>query len=86
MNEDIIKNILIAAAEARTIKLTPKQRELVRTILGNPAKDSSQIFQALNGMKGDDALRLQIKYLVFDLEATRRENVELRRMLGEMNQ
>lgn len=28
-----------------------------------------------------DYLRLQVKYLVFDLEATRRENMYLRRML-----
>ena len=30
-----------------------------------------------------DYLRLSIKYLVFDLEATRRENSYLRKMLGE---
>lgn len=29
-----------------------------------------------------DYLRLSVKYLVFDLEATRRENDYLRRMLG----
>ena len=32
-----------------------------------------------------DYLRLSIKYLVFDLEATRRENGYLRRMLEETN-
>lgn len=30
-----------------------------------------------------DTLRLSVKYLVFDLEATRRENEQLRRMLAE---
>ena len=30
-----------------------------------------------------DTLRVSIKYLVFDVEATRRENDYLRRMLGE---
>lgn len=30
-----------------------------------------------------DYLRLSIKYLVFDLEATRRENTHLRRLLDE---
>ncbi|RJP33979.1 MAG: hypothetical protein C4547_11380 [Phycisphaerales bacterium] len=30
-----------------------------------------------------DFLRLSIKYLLFDLEATRRENSQLRRMLDE---
>ena len=32
-----------------------------------------------------DYLRLSIKYLVFDLEATRRENSYLRKMLEENN-
>ncbi|MEO0630775.1 MAG: transcriptional regulator [Planctomycetota bacterium] len=30
-----------------------------------------------------DYLRVSVKYLVFDLEATRRENKQLRGMLGE---
>jgi len=32
---------------------------------------------------GLDQIRLAVKYLVFDLEATKRENHLLRRMLGE---
>ncbi len=32
-----------------------------------------------------DYLRLSIKYLVFDLEATRRENAYLRRMIEQSN-
>lgn len=32
--------------------------------------------------KALDELRLQVKYLIFDLEATRRENEELRRKLN----
>ena len=33
-----------------------------------------------------DFLRLSIKYLLFDLEATRRENAQLRKMLDDTNQ
>jgi hypothetical protein len=33
-----------------------------------------------------DYLRLSVKYLVFDLEATRRENAYLRRLLEQSNQ
>jgi hypothetical protein len=33
-----------------------------------------------------DYLRLSVKYLVFDLEATRRENAYLRRLLEQANQ
>ncbi len=32
-----------------------------------------------------DFVRLSIKYMVFDLEATRRENVQLRKMLEDSN-
>ncbi|NOX58477.1 MAG: hypothetical protein GXP29_06420 [Planctomycetes bacterium] len=32
-----------------------------------------------------DFLRLSIKYLLFDLEATRRENVQMRKILEEGN-
>ncbi len=32
-----------------------------------------------------DYLRLSVKYMVFDLEATRRENEYLRKMLGQAN-
>ncbi|MEI7836717.1 MAG: hypothetical protein WCK05_09950 [Planctomycetota bacterium] len=35
--------------------------------------------------EGLDRLRLQVKYLVFDLEATRRENRYLRMMLDSRN-
>jgi uncharacterized membrane protein len=33
-----------------------------------------------------DYLRLSVKYLVFDLEATRRENAYLRRLIEQSNQ
>lgn len=35
--------------------------------------------------EGIDYLRLHVKYLLFDLEATRRENAELRKMLKNKN-
>jgi len=40
--------------------------------------------QTVNGLQDSiDYLRLSIKYLLFDLEATRRENNYLRKMLEE---
>ena len=52
-------------------------------ILRNRQKDEK--FQATVDSIQDslDYLRLAIKYLVFDLEATRRENDQLRAMLAE---
>lgn len=49
-----------------------------------PAKPSPQqnLAAAAHGLAEMlDTLRLQVKYLVFDLEATRRENQYLRKML-----
>ena len=43
--------------------------------ISNPGIDKATIEQSL------ETLRLQMKYLVFDLEATRRENRYLRHML-----
>jgi hypothetical protein len=47
--------------------------------------ESHQRRQQLIGEAMDSLaeLRVQMKYLIFDLEATRRENDELRRRLGE---
>lgn len=43
-----------------------------------------QLKQTVNNLQESlDYLRLSIKYLVFDLEATRRENGYLRKMLEE---
>lgn len=59
-----------------------------QTGLDNPADDVSGIGETLNQTVGDlkdavDYLRLAVKYLLFDLEATRRENDYLRQMLTE---
>jgi hypothetical protein len=35
--------------------------------------------------EGIDFLRLHVKYLLFDLEATRRENADLRKLLKDKN-
>lgn len=45
---------------------------------------SSQLKESLGCLQeGIDYLRMVIKYQSFDLEATRRENMELKAMLGE---
>ena len=61
-----------------------------------PEKDGSKtpiegIYSSTRPAKGQtldevvDQLQLQLKYLVFDLEATRRENNYLRRMIENRN-
>ncbi len=59
-----------------------------RDKLARMAEQTQQRHQKLrqtvhNLQESLDYLRLSIKYLVFDLEATRRENGYLRRMLAE---
>ena len=61
-----------------------------REKLEKMAEQTKERHQKLKKTVGDlqeslDYLRLSIKYLVFDLEATRRENRYLRKMLEEDN-
>lgn len=45
-----------------------------------------QLKATVNGLQETiDFVRLSIKYLLFDLEATRRENVQLRKMIEDDN-
>ena len=57
------------AAQHLTREALERQEKLKRTV--------STLQEAI------DQLRLSVKYLVFDLEATRRENRYLRKLLGD---
>ena len=55
-------------------------------ICGIKNKNKNEINKVLDKLKNDlDFLRLHIKYLLFDLEATRRENAYLRKMLEDIS-
>jgi len=61
------------ADQEKIINLTRKSRE-----------SHEKIQQKLNNLQQSlDYLRLGIKYLIFDLEATRRENMDLRKRLEQ---
>lgn len=70
-------------AEIGTLPVGKGQRDLERT--------AAQVQQGHTGLQTTvaqlqdsiDFVRISIKYLLFDLEATRRENKALRRMLDE---
>ncbi|MEM7229129.1 MAG: transcriptional regulator [Planctomycetota bacterium] len=55
--------------------------------LANETKDRRERIQAsvTELQESLDYLRLSVKYLVFDLEATRRENTYLRKLLEQSN-
>ena len=77
MHEAAVKKQLIMLSQ--TISTIPDHSNSKPATKGvhltEPAVEKSSLDEAL------EVLRLQIKYMVFDLEATRRENRYLRQML-----
>jgi hypothetical protein len=62
--------------------------EVEKTKLAKLAEETKlrheQLKKTVNSLQESiDFLRLSIKYLLFDLEATKRENTQLRKMLDE---
>ena len=58
------------------------ERERLSKIADKTRQSHEQVKQTVTSLQESlDYLRLSIKYLVFDLEATRRENGYLRKML-----
>ena len=62
---------------------TPEKDKIVR--LTKKSKKSHDLLQKKLGnlQQSLDSLRLGLKYLIFDLEATRRENSDLRKRLDK---
>lgn len=79
--------------QTRFTEILNKIRELPaddRERLENLAHETRDRRERLKGAINElqesmDYLRLSVKYLVFDLEATRRENAYLRRMIDDLN-
>lgn len=60
------------------------ERERLRAMAEETKERHADIKQSVNAMQENiDFLRLWIKYMLFDLEATRRENSYLRKMLEQ---
>lgn len=60
------------------------QHQKLKQLANESVQCQKQLRNTVNGLQGAlDDLRCTIKYLVFDLEATRRENGYLRKMLEE---
>ena len=58
------------------------ERERLRKLAAETKQRHEDIKRSVRGLQDSiDFLRLGIKYLLFDLEATRRENNSLRKML-----
>lgn len=64
--------------------LPAAERERLRQIADETRQRHSDIKKSVNTLQESiDFLRLWIKYLLFDIEATRRENMYLRKMLEQ---
>jgi len=64
--------------------LPPNEREKLEELAEATRKRHEQLKATLGTLQESlDYLRLSVKYLVFDLEATRRENGYLRKMLEQ---
>ena len=62
----------------------PTQHEKVVHLTRKSKDFNDQLQQKLNTLQQSlDYLRLSVKYLIFDLEATRRENAELRKRIND---
>ena len=81
-NEDIPHEVLELADAVHA--LPPEHRQAIEPLLGRVV-DSSRRRRRILLLVQDalSQLRLDMKYLTFDLEATRRERDELRRKLDE---
>ena len=64
--------------------LPPSERQKLEKLAVETRQRHERLKATVSGLQESlDYLRLSIKYLVFDLEATRRENGYLRKMLEE---
>jgi hypothetical protein len=83
MNEETFQRKLAElVAEIGTLPEPDRER---LTALAKETKDRhNQLKQTVGQLQESiDFLRLSIKYMLFDLEATRRENTQLRKMIEE---
>lgn len=64
--------------------LPPGERERLQALAAETRQRHEDIKRSVNAIQENiDFLRMWIKYLLFDLEATRRENSYLRKMLEQ---
>lgn len=83
MNEaEFQKRLAELVAEIET--LPEGERDRLRRLADETKDRHEQIKKSVNSLQESiDFLRLGIKYMLFDLEATRRENGYLRKMLEQ---
>ncbi len=86
MNEKQFQHKL--AELMREISTLPKaERDKLTALASKTQQRHERLKKSMGNLQESlDYLRLSIKYLVFDLEATRRENAYLRRVIEEADE
>ena len=83
MNEETFQRKL-AELIAEIGTLPVGQRDKLEMLAEQTRERHRQLKETVNSLQESiDFVRLSIKYMLFDLEATRRENEQLRRMLED---
>ncbi len=76
--------IKLASLLKEISSLPTSEREKLTQLAGQTQNRHAQLKKTVHDLQESlDYLRLSIKYLVFDLEATRRENQYLRQMMED---
>ena len=83
MNQDAFQRKL-SELIAEIAKLPEHQRPQLEQLADQTRERHRQLKDTVSDLQESiDFVRLSIKYMLFDLEATRRENQQLRKMLDE---
>lgn len=84
MNERNIEERLSRLIE-QLQSLPTEYREKLESLCNKDSEQRSLIEETVSKLQDSlDYLRLSVKYMVFDLEATRRENVYLRKLVEQI--
>ncbi len=79
-------HIEMAKLQKAIAELPPELKKQLNELVEETKNRHETLCKNFNGIEATlTDLRIHIKYLVFDLEATRRENAELRKLLENNN-
>jgi hypothetical protein len=83
MDKDVFQQKLTDLIQAIG-NVSPEDNQRLKAITEQAKKRHESLKRAVGSLQDSlDYLRLSVKYLLFDLEATRRENGELRKRLED---
>lgn len=71
----------------RIDSLPPEQRRRLQGLVGQTRQRHEKLRESVTRLQETlDTLRVSVKYLIFDVEATRRENEHLRKKISEQGE